>query len=165
MIVAPKVDSAPESTVLGARRPVRDSPTRGRWWMILLVGLVGGCNHNVDSHLQPYFPAEFRPEPLLDEAIRIEPGQAPVLLTHGATVVGVVRLSQANDGFSVAGFEDFRREAPRAAAKAGGTHFTIAASGSEGQGRHGLLFAAYIVWRVEPDRWSKLPVELQPRVQ
>jgi hypothetical protein len=129
---------------------------------LFAISVLGGCfNRSIVSQLKPSSPADDHLPPLLSQAIRVEPTETRFLSDHDAAFVGVLELTQGDELIAVASFEDFRQEAPRAAARVGGTHFALAASGFTRL--RGPPFAAYNVWRVSPDRWSQLPMSLRPR--
>jgi hypothetical protein len=129
--------------------------------IFLLAGALAGCmNRAVESNLQPSFVADVSPPPIVSAAVRVEPDQVHFLVERGAKLLGVVRLAPSKEPLAWADFGDFHRAAPAAVAKAGGTHFAFVASGSGVPVK--VPFAAYIVWRLEPERWRDLPPELQP---
>jgi hypothetical protein len=129
---------------------------------LFAIKVLGGCfNRNVVSQLKPSSPFGDHLPALLSQAVRVEPTETRVLSDHDAVFLGVIELTQGDELISIAGFPEFREEAPRAAARVGGTHFALAASGFTHT--RGPPFASYNVWRVDPDRWSELPMSLRPR--
>jgi hypothetical protein len=133
----------------------------------LMLAITGCPNPNTSTSFSPYSSVQSAFDPVTDVAVQLRPGDKQYIGGSDATVLGWVHVGGSD--------EEALEAVEREAAKQGGTHVIARSSRKHFEpwvmtyGDHvysGVTESqdnSYLVIRVPPESWEKLPEVLRPR--
>jgi hypothetical protein len=133
-----------------------------RTWSMLVVLVTGGvlsaCKHSTTAVLHPAHPsaAVLTPAPVVDAAVPAAVADVELLMAEEAQFLGTADVDDAST--LTVSIDYVMSTIPATAARMGATHFVTVATWTHA----GQAHTVHLLWRVRPDRWSRLPAPLRP---